>query len=219
MSTPPYTFKELSDVARRLFTMEEKTTIGTLLRTALDENGYSMRHLSELTSIDTATISRIINGKRKANLHHLEQFSHQLNIPLTMLLQAEGYQSTSTYDELFHSTELLTQNISISMVETQLNDYKEIAQTTNGYNKIIQAFKGKMNSISGIGPLVDQLSVFFSTFKRQKGNPNELALIGAALLYFIVPVDLIPDYLFAIGYLDDAVAVKVTASALNKQPS
>lgn len=198
---------------------EEKNnpTIGGILRTALDRHGYSMRRLSELTSIDTATISRIINGKRKANLHHLEQFSLILHIPLTILLQAEGFQSTSTYEELIHPPELLTQNISIPMVENELNDYKEQATTTEGYNKIVQAFKEKMNAISGIGPLVDQLTDFYNRFKRQKGHPKELAMIGGALLYFIVPVDLIPDYLFAIGYLDDAVAVKITASALHKQ--
>jgi uncharacterized membrane protein YkvA (DUF1232 family) len=33
--------------------------------------------------------------------------------------------------------------------------------------------------------------------------------MGSALLYFILPVDVIPDYIFPIGYLDDAIAVQL----------
>ncbi|MEM5594999.1 YkvA family protein [Niallia circulans] len=38
--------------------------------------------------------------------------------------------------------------------------------------------------------------------------------MGAALIYFIISVDVIPDYIFPIGYLDDAVAIKISAKLL-----
>ncbi|WP_146738132.1 helix-turn-helix domain-containing protein, partial [Bacillus tropicus] len=50
----------------------------------------SMRKLGALTNIDTATISRIINGKQKANLKHLQEFSKHLRTPLEELLEASG---------------------------------------------------------------------------------------------------------------------------------
>ncbi len=45
----------------------EKSNLGLLLKKLLKEKSLSMRKLSALTNIDTATISMIINGKRKAN--------------------------------------------------------------------------------------------------------------------------------------------------------
>nr|WP_275949849.1 DUF1232 domain-containing protein [Oceanobacillus jordanicus] len=41
--------------------------------------------------------------------------------------------------------------------------------------------------------------------------------MGGALLYFVLTLDLIPDYLFPIGYIDDAIAVQLTVSMLAKQ--
>ncbi len=65
--------------------------LGLLLRDLLKERSLSMRKLSELTEIDTATISRIINGKRKANLQHLERFADCLEVPLRDFFEAAGY--------------------------------------------------------------------------------------------------------------------------------
>lgn len=62
-------------------------TFGLRLRVLLKERSLSMRRFSELTEIDTATISRIINGKRKANLQHLERFADCLEVPLMDLLR------------------------------------------------------------------------------------------------------------------------------------
>lgn len=39
--------------------------LGLLLRELLKDRSLSMRKLSELSKIDTATISRVINGKEK----------------------------------------------------------------------------------------------------------------------------------------------------------
>ena len=40
--------------------------LGSLLKTALRERSLSMRKLGTLTGIDTATISRMANGKQPA---------------------------------------------------------------------------------------------------------------------------------------------------------
>jgi uncharacterized membrane protein YkvA (DUF1232 family) len=56
----------------------------------------------------------------------------------------------------------------------------------------------------------------FERFRLKKGTPRELMLLGGVLLYFILPVDVIPDYIFPIGYLDDAMAVQIVANLLSK---
>lgn len=57
----------------------------------------------------------------------------------------------------------------------------------------------------------------FVKFTTMNGSPRQLALMGGALLYFILPVDVIPDYIFPIGYLDDAFVVKLVLDLLSKE--
>jgi uncharacterized membrane protein YkvA (DUF1232 family) len=40
-------------------------------------------------------------------------------------------------------------------------------------------------------------------------------VIGSTLLYLILTPDVIPDYVFPIGYLDDAIAVSMTVDRLS----
>jgi hypothetical protein len=49
------------------------------------------KKFSELTDIDTATILRIIIGKRKANPGHLQKFADYLNVPISELFLVAGY--------------------------------------------------------------------------------------------------------------------------------
>lgn len=200
--------------------------IGQLLRNLLKEQSLSMRKLSELTDIDTATISRIINDKRKATLDHLEKFAAILEIPLANLLQAAGYPVDNkktvnpAYDEtiqqLVDTSELLSTTISIEQVEYQLASYETYVQTTEGRTKILNEFEKKLKSVGGVGPFVDQMKELFRHFKTQDVAKRDMAIIGSALLYFIVPLDIIPDYLFAVGYLDDAIAVQIASSVITK---
>ena len=60
----------------------------------------------------------------------------------------------------------------------------------------------------------DALILFYAL---PNASPSEKAIIIGALGYFILPVDLIPDFIFVAGYTDDAVAlsyaVKVAKNA------
>ncbi|PIC80586.1 DNA-binding protein [Sporosarcina sp. P18a] len=201
-------------------------SVGQLLRDVLEDRSLSMRKLSELTDIDTSTISRIINEKRKATLDHLEKFAIILEIPLAKLLHAAGYPVDhkhvihSTYDEtiqqLVETSELLSADISIEKVEHQLASYEAYVQSTEGRERILHDFDNKLKLAGGVGPFVDQMKELFTRFKMQDVAKRDLAIIGSALLYFIIPVDVIPDYIFAVGYLDDAIAVQIASSVLTK---
>lgn len=200
-----------------------KITFGLWLRGLLKERSLSMRKFSELTEIDTATISRIINGKRKANIQHLERFAECLEVPLMELIEAAGYpveqkQSDSanhTYVDMIQ--DLVHTNVSVQVIEQQLANYELYSQTDEGSSSILQEFEGKLKGVGSIGPLINQMKYLFEKFRLRKGTATELALMGSALLYFIIPVDAIPDYLFAVGYLDDAIAVQLITTALEKK--
>lgn len=208
-----------------------KNELGRLLTKLIHNHSLSMRRLSELTNIDTATISRIVNGKRKANLNHLERFSESLDVPIATLLQAAGYeveeQVNQSNVEIQASVEMIqnymkasnehNHSFSISKVKDKLTKYEQYAQTDKGNTMIKSKFREKIAQVGSGGPFIVQLKQLFHNYTLQKTSPFELAIIGSALLYFIIPIDVIPDYLFPIGYLDDAIAVNLVANnVLNK---
>ncbi|WP_255428473.1 DUF1232 domain-containing protein [Sporosarcina sp. resist] len=187
-----------------------------------------MGKLSELTGIDKATISRIINGKRNANIHHLQKFSNCLEVPLAELMEAAGYdienkQKEKENDPLPNPDSIQDFLASFIMydrksfeknIKQELLNYEKVVQTEEGHEVILKGFADKLKKLESEGPYINQLKHLFQRFRMKTGTVSEITIIGSALLYFIMPIDLIPDYMFPIGYLDDAVAVKFVINIL-----
>ncbi|MBS4190488.1 DUF1232 domain-containing protein [Bacillus sp. FJAT-49705] len=206
--------------------------IGLLLKELLKQRSFSMRKLSELTKIDTATISRIINGKRKATPDHLHKFSECLDVPVTTLFSAAGYlnkqKQEKAYSEdiylsvesaqhFFKSSNISNNKFTIESVENHLETYQQFSQTDEGKETILNGFEEKVKKLGSIGPFISQVQEMFDQFRSMKAMPQQLAVIGSALLYFILPLDVIPDYLLPIGYLDDAIAVQLVLEDITKK--
>ncbi|MGG4267696.1 helix-turn-helix domain-containing protein [Peribacillus simplex] len=203
--------------------------LGLLLKELLKERSLSMRKLSEFTNIDTATISRIINGKRRANPEHLQKFADCLDIPIADLFVAAGYDidqrqeqqysdihsSIDSIQSILESSELYNKTFTIESVEEQLTKYQLYSCTEEGKETILNGFEKKLMKVGSIGPFISQLKEMFERFRLRNGTSAELAIIGSALIYFIISVDVIPDYIFPIGYLDDAIAVKLVLNSLS----
>jgi uncharacterized membrane protein YkvA (DUF1232 family) len=66
----------------------------------------------------------------------------------------------------------------------------------------------------------DLLAVYYCAFDRQTPLHVKAVLLGA-IAYFILPTDLIPDYIPVIGYMDDAAvlagAIKVVNSHIKPE--
>lgn len=207
--------------------VEKNNQLGVILKDLLKKRSLSMRKLSEQTNIDTATISRIVNGKRKATLEHLEKFSEHLNISLHELLEAAGYpleqgerrSETNEYvgniQSLLETAEL--SELPIKKIDQKLADFTDFAQTEEGKETIDDNFEEKIKKVDSVGPFITHLKDFYERFRSREGTPRELILIGGALLYFIAPVDVIPDYIFPVGYLDDAIAIQIVMRSLSKE--
>ncbi|WP_456266531.1 MULTISPECIES: DUF1232 domain-containing protein [unclassified Bacillus (in: firmicutes)] len=211
--------------------MDMKTTeLGQILREKLQQRSLSLRELSSYTGIDKATLSRIMNGKRKPTLNHLQRLSDSLNISLDQLLTASGYpiknkkahddtfiQAVEEIEKTLKDQEVYDGTFSQTKLEQKLNEYEAYSQTAEGKETITAKFEKKMKTLSGVGPFLEQLKNMYSLFINERGTPRELMLMGGALLYFIMPVDLIPDYIFPIGYIDDAAAVQVVLNQLTNR--
>ncbi|MDR0125255.1 DUF1232 domain-containing protein [Bacillus zhangzhouensis] len=208
--------------------MDLKTNdLGQLLKEQLQLRSLSLRELSTHIEIDKATLSRIMNGKRKPTLNHLQRLSNYLNISLDHLLSAAGFQiknervHSNTFIQAVEEIEktlkvhdIYDGTFNEEKLKQKLSEYETYSQTDEGKETISAKFDKKMDTISGVGPFLHHLKNMYNLFIAGRGTPRELVLMGGALLYFIVPVDLIPDYIFPIGYIDDATAVQVVLNQL-----
>ncbi|MCM3742310.1 helix-turn-helix domain-containing protein [Oceanobacillus luteolus] len=207
--------------------MENHANFNRLLRQLMEEKSLSVRKLGQISGIDHATISKIMNGKRKANLTHLEKLSKSLDVGMTTLLEAAGYETDSkkedakenqdilkTIQQLIKTTGVYDGEFTLDQVNREIDKYKQISQTDEGKKMIRQEFQAKLNRLDGKGPYVEKLQWMNSRITKQNGTTRQLVFMGAALLYFIVTTDLLPDYLLPIGLLDDAFIVQIISQQL-----
>ena len=100
-------------------------------------------------------------------------------------------------------------------INSQFIKCKDYAKTEDGVNMIKSDFNKKINEINGVGPLIESLKKLYNMYILESPFSKKALIIGAVLLYFIIPLDVIPDYLFGIGYIDDMILLQLELSALN----
>lgn len=200
-----------------------KSRLGPLLKKLLSQKALSMRKFSQLTGIDTATISRIANQKQQANIQHIQLFAEHLQVPINTLLAAAGYKledyqtplstdmhhSIETIQEVLVSSNLFDETFKVEQIQKALAKYEQYARTKEGKNIIEEEFEAKVEQVSGAGPFIDQLKNMYEEYLQGNLSEDEQALLGSVLLYFILSTDIIPDYVFPVGFLDDALAVQL----------
>lgn len=203
------------------------TELGAIIKTAMTEQSLSLRKLSELSGISSASISRILSNKQPANIHHLQVFSKQLNIPIEQLLNSVGIGVSEKMNtdsniimnmicDVLKSFDLELDEI-INDIQKELKKYELYAKTSAGKDLILNNFVSKLNELNGAGAIINQLNALFELFRSKDIEPGAKAVIGSTLLYFIHMPDAIPDYAFPIGYLDDAIAVTLTVNRLSQE--
>ncbi len=94
-------------------------------------------------------------------------------------------------------------------ISKELDKYEQYARTNEGKKIIYDDFTSKISSTNGVGTIIDKLNYLYNQFCSEGINADKQAIIGSGLLYFLLATDVIPDYLFPIGYLDDAIAVNI----------
>lgn len=93
------------------------------------------------------------------------------------------------------------------------------AATKKGERQIVKQFHHKMNRVGGAYVFVKKLEVMYQYFLDPHTSKTRKALIGAALLYFITPMDVIVDIIPGIGWLDDGVAALFVWNMLKNELS
>jgi len=211
----------------KVMTMYNFGNLRSVLMDLMKENNLSMRKLSEHTGIDTAVISKIINGKRKANLDHLYKFADTLNVPIARLIEAAGYHSDSAdvhanhdpfsiVQDLLKNSDDITEEPTMKLIEERAAEYMDYSLTNEGKQTIFNHFKSKLENLQAKGAYIRQLEMMFERFRQKNRTKKEMMLMGGALIYFVVTMDVLPDYIFPVGYLDDAFVVQKTMQSLSQ---
>ncbi|MCE4050793.1 DUF1232 domain-containing protein [Bacillus sp. Au-Bac7] len=204
--------------------------LGHLLKTTLENQKISMSKLSLETNIDKATISRIISGKRKATPKHLQAISESLHIPVYELFTAAGYTEKSTeadnhfelhakidaIQNMINSSGMYSDTFKIEEVEKQINVYSNNVHSSEEQKNLITQFKKKVKKLGSEGPFIQQLEELYYKFRYKKGSPAQLLLMASGLFYFVSTLDVIPDYILPIGYLDDVIAINIILDRISK---
>ncbi len=82
--------------------------------------------------------------------------------------------------------------------------------------KVARGFWPKMRKVIGRVPFAaDVLSIYYCARDPQTPTGAK-ALMMAALAYFVVPTDAIPDILVGIGYTDDAAVIAAVLALLGR---
>ncbi|MCC0633589.1 MULTISPECIES: helix-turn-helix domain-containing protein [unclassified Clostridioides] len=208
----------------------EVENFGNLLKTLLKEKSTSMGELSKKSGIDKSTISRIANNKQKPNINHLEKIAIHLNVNLEELLKASGYEfknsnnkqifnidsDFSNFDDVLGFANLINDKNFNGNIEKELSKCKLYVQTDEGKKLLFDNFSKKIDSIEKQGQFTDRLRDMYAEFCTGKLGIKKYLLIGSMLLYFVISTDVIPDFVFPIGFMDDLVALNMVTKLLRK---
>jgi len=95
---------------------------------------------------------------------------------------------------------------------TQGKDFSKILNEKEFWDKVEKASPALKRILEN---LKDLYSLFIDSIKgKYRQHPITLGIIGGGLLYFIIPMDLIPDFLPVVGLLDDFAVLATIINSL-----
>lgn len=107
-----------------------------------------------------------------------------------------------------------------------LQQAKKLISNPTRANKLMNKALDKSNSTEAKTPLLKEMKeniiLFFQmlrdffTGKYRKFSPRTAIKLLAALLYFLLFIDLIPDFLAVIGFTDDAAIIAWVLNSISK---
>lgn len=95
--------------------------------------------------------------------------------------------------------------------ESKANDYMNDKEKADGLLK--EAMKKANNKKGALSEVWEKLQLLFDIFRAWiKGDYKEIPtksiiMIIAGILYFVSPIDLIPDFIVGLGLVDDAAVI------------
>jgi curved DNA-binding protein CbpA len=130
-------------------------------------------------------------------------------------------------EEAEEKTKVLNQAYQMLKDPETRKNYDRMLRYTRGkdFNAYINddAIRDKIDkAYPALKSALKSVRVLYSLFKdavngKYKLPPASVAMIGGGLLYFILPTDLIPDFIPVVGYLDDLAVLTTIMNTLGKE--
>ncbi|MDD2422493.1 MAG: DUF1232 domain-containing protein [Heliobacteriaceae bacterium] len=177
--------------------------IGPFLDAKINECGYTLRETARLAGVSPSTLSRVIRGKRRPSARLLRTLAPVLGCPLPTLLAKAGINSPEPESEpIDQATGLLLDRLLL-----ELPKYRAFGDTKEGQRLIKQELDAYITKSRQVLPDLGRIEELKCLWHDYQWATPYLSWISGALLYFISPCDLIPDFLGAIGYIDDVLII------------
>jgi len=126
--------------------------------------------------------------------------------------------------EAEEKTKILNQAYHILGDAERRKNYDRMLRFTRGrdFGEFIndEAIRSKIDkAYPALKKVLENVRELYALFKdsvtgNYKLHPANLAMIGGGLLYFILPADLIPDFIPLVGYLDDLAVLTTIMNSL-----
>ena len=115
----------------------------------------------------------------------------------------------------------ITTDEAIEALEGGYTEAQEILTSPSKIDGLLIDVEEKLNGIPKVGGKLAKIPTFLSFLKcyitkeYSKVPTATIIAITSALLYFLVPSDLMPDFIPLVGYLDDASVISVCTTLIS----
>ena len=101
--------------------------------------------------------------------------------------------------------------------ETMRYEFDDSASTEEASRYVRVNFRDKLRQVAGLGKLADHLWALYHYMTDPSVHWSKKAVVVSALVYFIVPMDTVPDFVPVAGFLDDIGVISLTVRYVGKQ--
>ena len=105
--------------------------------------------------------------------------------------------------------------------EQGFNDAKEYLEDEDKMEKLLRRLEAKLKKVPLVGERISNIPILVSLLRSYvKKEYTEVPLgtilaVISCLVYWLAPIDIIPDFLGAFGYTDDAIVTGIALSLIN----
>ncbi len=217
--------------------MRAEPELTRVLRERLAASGLSLRALARAAGVSHSSVSRLLRGRARPTPGLLLALAGPLHCPPALLLHAAGLArppvgdgdgptaphplsvpSAEPWDSLrAFGLEPVPAELPAAVRE-RLARLREYAATPEAVELAREGLQRKISALGARGPVIERLQALGRLYlDGGDGAPPAARLAaGGAVLYFLLGVDAIDDYLFPIGYLDDALAIALTEAEVHR---